>query len=418
MSIPIFLNKIMKLSTSIKDFVLLNYDQINIYSKYLSYDYDTIRSCIINRHNIINTHREGDTKASLTFYYKNEKLIMWDFGDTLYRGDIFDAVGIYLNKNSNKSNDFIEICSEIISNNETKVIVNTLQPEVSSGTLSYIPKDFSKFDLNYWKQGNIGKAHLVARGVTPAKAILFNNTPLYSNTENDPTYIYQLGHFDNTDVFKSYRPLTDNPKLKFKVNRQLTLEGINELYTSDVLIITKSRKDKLTIEANLDGGIIANKVIKLVKQLNYPPFITYSFFKGFYDELYNIKHRYCITNVSSESTFIPPELVELLYTKHKDIIINYDYDIAGILNAYTYVKLYNFKSVFIGRDSDSIISKFDPKLLRLIHNKFESLDITFDEDDLMEFILEHSGRNTAKDWFELSTYDNTYCKKLLNANFC
>ena len=82
------------------------------------------------------------------------------------------------------------------------------------------------------------------------------------------------------------------------------------------------------------------------------------------------------------------------------------------------VKLYNFKSVFIGRDSDSIISKFDPKLLRLIHNKFESLDITFDEDDLMEFILEHSGRNTAKDWFELSTYDNIYCKKLLNANFC
>ena len=191
MSIPIFLTIIMKLSTSIKDFVLLNYDQIAIYSKYLGYDYDAISYCIIHKQNIINTHRVGDTKASLTFYYKNEKLIMWDFGSPLYRGDIFDAVGIYTNKNSNRSTDFIEICKEIISNNDTRVTIHTLQPELSSGTLSYIPREFNKFDISYWKQGNIGKAHLIARGITPAKSVLFNNNILYGNTDKDPTYIYQ-----------------------------------------------------------------------------------------------------------------------------------------------------------------------------------------------------------------------------------
>lgn len=407
----------MKLNTNIRDFILINYNQAALYSKYLSLPYGQILNSIEYRQNIINSHR-GDSVASLRFYYKGDKLLMWDFGSNLYRGDIFHAVGIYMNKSSNIH--FNEICNEIITNNKIEVVEKSTKDK-TSGLITYNVRDYNKYDKLYWSDGNISHNYLKVRGVYPVKTVLYtenlHTSLIYSQIETDPTYVYQLGTFDNVDVFKLYRPHAKDKKDKFKSNKYIPIEGLNELYESEILIITKARKDKFVLESYIQDGYIIKEIYKLVKRLNYPPFVTYPFFKGVYDETYKIKSKYCVINVSSESVLLGYDFVEFLYTKHKKIIINYDYDMTGIINAYVYTKLYNFEARFIGRDASLIFNRIDNDLLKLISSKFETLDLIFNVDDFYDFINTHSGIHEEKDWFELSTTNKNYCKKLINELF-
>lgn len=407
----------MILDSNIKEFILNNYNQIAIFSKYLNIPYSEIEKSINDNTNIINTNR-GDTSPSFKFYYKDNKLIMWDFGSSLYRGDIFDAVGISMNLNSNKY--FINICNEILKNNKNEIIEIENQSN-KVGYFTYNVRQFNKYDINYWLQANISKSYLACRGVYPVNTLFYNeynrSNIIYSTIETDPIYVYQLGIFDKTEVFKLYRPNAENPLDKFKSNRNLLLEGINELYESEILIITKSRKDKLTIECNLHNGDISKSIYKLIKKLNIPPFVMYPFMKGSYNDTYKIKSKYCVTNIFSEATLLNTELVEYLYTKHKRIIINYDFDMTGVLNAYFYTKLYNFEAKFIGRDANIILNRIDDKLIKLITNKFDKFDMLFNIDDFINFVNTHSGNYIDKDWFDLFTNNKESAKKLINDLF-
>jgi len=403
---------------NLKQFILSNYNQELLYSKYLEIDiYDIIYS-IENGTNLKNPHRD-DKVASLAFRYVNEKLKMWDFGSLLYRGDIFDLVGMILNKNPNNSLDFIEICRFIIKDNKTSDIIPHQSNQLINKTsvISYVPKNFSNFDISYFNEGGITKYHLILRGVEAAKSTSYNNRVYYEFNRHDPIYVYNLGFDNDKSIIKTYRPFTTLKTDKFKTNNPYPIEGHEELYESEVLIITKSRKDKLVFESYLDNGTIVKSLGKLINKLSLPPFIKYPYINATYNQNYKLNTKHCVINLKSESILLDEELVNLFKSKHKRIYINYDYDLSGILNAFYYVKLYDFIPVFIGRDSISILEGLNENLKFKIVSKFSQFNINIDFIELERFIIDNAGFETAKDVYELSKISKQKCKEFINDKF-
>jgi hypothetical protein len=406
----------MIVSNSIKDFILYNYNQELLFAKYFKVDISEIEDSISNGTKIKNQLRDDDV-ASLSFKYNNEKLKMWDYGNFMFRGDIFDLVGLLIGKNPNSSKDFIDICKYIIYDN--KLSKPTTTPTImykSISILSYIKRSFNKFDLSYWNDGNISQKHLYNRGVHAASKARYNGRVFYEDTQFDPLYIYNLGIDNNEDLLKTYRPLTKDSKLKFKTNNSYSIEGFEELYESEVLIITKSRKDKLVLESYIDNGIIVNKIDLLISKLGIPSFIEYPFINATYTTRYAIDYKYCITNLMAESILLHENLVNLLKTKHKKIIINYDYDLTGLANSFFYYKLYGFMPVFIGRPY-TILPPLTDKVLNIIISKFKNYNIVVTKDEFIDFIKLHSGKSEVKDWYDLSKLNKNKCKKLINESY-
>jgi hypothetical protein len=404
----------MIVTKSIKDFILSNFNQELLFAKYFKINIFQVQQCITTNHKVKNNLRD-DQVASLSFFYHNDKLKMWDYGNFMFRGDIFDLVGILIGKNPNDTNGFIYICKFIILDNkvsEVAPITNTNVERMS--ILSYVKRGFTKFDLEYWKYGNVSKAHLINRGVSVAKTARYNGKIFYEEVYHDPLFVYNLGIDNNEDLIKTYRPLIKDNKFKFKTNNSYSIEGFEELYESDILIITKSRKDKLVLESYIDNGIIVNKITKLIKSLNIPSFIDYPYINATYSNHYAIDYKYCITNLMAESILLSESIVELLKSKHKEIIINYDYDLTGITNAFFYYLLYGFKPMFIGRSHIPIINNITDKLLSIIIAKFNTFNLTITKEQFIDFIKLHSGENESKDWYELSKLNKNKCKTLID----
>jgi hypothetical protein len=408
----------MLLNTSLKDFIIVNYSQELLFAKYFGIDISELLFAIENGINLKNPLR-NDTKPSLSFRYINEKLKMWDYGSFIFRGDIFDLVGLVIGKNANDSYEFVEICKYIISNNKTSNLdlsVN-ITPIKKESLITYISRPFNKFDISYFTSGKISKHHLIIRGVEAAKTASYNNKTYYENTTNNPLFVYNLGFDGERNIIKTYKPFDESKAYKFVSNSSYSIEGYEELYESEVLIITKSRKDKLVLESYIHNGDIVKKLGKLIRSLNIPPFITYPYINATYNPRYNINSKYCIINLQSESTLLNIDIIELLKKKHKTIIINYDYDLSGVSNAYYYYKIHGFIPKFIGRNSSSILNVIDDKLKDLIITKFKSLDIDSTFFEFESFIRNHAGNNEVKDFFELSELSNTKCENLINEYF-
>ena len=407
----------MILHSSLKEYILTNYNQEKLYAKYLGLPLEEIEEAIENNRNIINTLRASDTIPSLRLSYFNNKLRMWDFGNSLFRGDIFDLVGIALQKDSNNPIEFVEICKHIINNEKIDIKIISKIPSSTLTIIDYLTKPFNRKDIDYWLQGGVTTKHLSLRGVSPVKSIYVNKTgkPIlyYTYSTNDPAYVYRDCVVDKTELVKIYRPFASK-KDKFITNNKYLFEGINELYSSDILIITKSRKDKLVLEVLLDDGSIVKNLDKLVRSFNLPSYIDYPFLSGFYQPSYALHKRYCITNLTAESVFLGEKIVSLLRVKHKKIIINYDYDLTGIFNAFIYYKVYDITPLFIGRNATKIIDSLNDSLLKLLKNKLNTYDINFKEKELTNFIIEHGGEYEEKDWFELASNNIINTKFIIN----
>lgn len=403
----------MIVTTSIKDFILLNYNQEELYSYYLRIPVGEVKEAIRYKQNLVNIHRGDDTNPSLRLSYDKGKLRMWDFGNSLYRGDIFDLVGIIINQNSNSQSGFVKICGEIIKNFNREEVTINIENIPSRAIITYDNKEFSKEDLSYWKQANVSKLHLINRGVAVANNFYVNDMLSGTYEYGNPIFIYTDIIHNGVEMLQVYRPHADKID-KFRTNHKLPMHGINELYKSKTLIITKSRKDKLTLEANVHKGVIVSKLHRLVTKLNLPPYVVYPFYNGFYSDSYQLNPNYCVTNLTSESILLSKDFINLIQKQHERILINYDYDLTGITNSYIYYKLYNFIPMFIGRDANEVLIKVSDKLLQLINNKFNQLGYNFDEDDFINYIREHEDNYIEKDWFELFTNQKEEAKLILH----
>ena len=186
--------------------------------------------------------------------------------------------------------------------------VSTYTKTVNSGLtdIGIVRQPFTEVDKQYWKQFHISIDTLKKFNVFSIKYFLCNSVVRCTYKEDNPMYAYKVD-----DKFKIYRPLASK-YTKWRTNlTNRNVQGLSEIPKEggDLLIITKSLKDVMCL-----------------------------YEMGFY-----------AIAASSETTFIPEDILKSLRSKWKRIIILYDRDKAGMLNARKYSKQYKFDAIFVNK---------------------------------------------------------------------
>ena len=195
-------------------------------------------------------------------------------------------------------------------------IVKRLNPTSSAATVtrSYAPRGdtdigivrqpFTEVDKKYWKQFHISIDTLKKFNVFSIKYFLCNGVVRGTYKEDNPMYAYKV-----YEKFKIYRPLASK-YTKWRTNlTNRHVQGLAELPQEggNLLIITKSLKDVMCLHEMGFNAIAA----------------------------------------SSETTFIPKDIIQALRSKWKHIVILYDRDAAGMQNARKYSKEYKLDAIFV-----------------------------------------------------------------------
>ncbi|WP_279148419.1 toprim domain-containing protein [Segatella bryantii] len=170
--------------------------------------------------------------------------------------------------------------------------------------IGIVRQPFTEVDKKYWKQFHISIDTLKRFNVFSIKYFLCNRVVRGTYKEDNPMYAYKV-----YDRFKIYRPLASK-YTKWRTNlTNRHVQGLAELPQEggNLLIITKSLKDVMCLHEMGFNAIAA----------------------------------------SSETTFIPDDILESLRSKWKHIIILYDRDVAGMQNARKYSRQCKFDAIFV-----------------------------------------------------------------------
>lgn len=196
-------------------------------------------------------------------------------------------------------------------------IVRKYNPEQTIKTVKYtklvgsgvtdigiVRQPFTEVDKKYWKQFHISIDTLKIFNVFSIKYFLCNRVVRGVYKEDNPMYAYKI-----YDRFKIYRPLASK-YTKWRTNlTNRHVQGLSELPPKggNLLIITKSLKDVMCLYEMGINAIAA----------------------------------------SSETTFIPEDIIQSLRSKWKHIVILYDRDKTGMLESREYSKKYRFDAIFV-----------------------------------------------------------------------
>ena len=170
--------------------------------------------------------------------------------------------------------------------------------------IGIVRQPFTQVDKDYWKQFHISLSTLKKFNVFSIKYFLCNRVVKGTYKDTNPMYAYKV-----YDRFKIYRPLASK-YTKWRTNlTNRYVQGLAELPKEggNLLIITKSLKDVMCL-----------------------------YEMGFY-----------AISASSETTFIPDDILDYLKKKWKHIVIIYDRDKTGMLKAREYSKQYKFDAIFV-----------------------------------------------------------------------
>jgi len=191
-------------------------------------------------------------------------------------------------------------------NPNLNVRTNTYTKLVGSGVqdIGIVRQPFTAVDKQYWKQFHISIDTLKKFNVFSIKYFLCNSVVRGTYKETSPMYAYKV-----RDRFKIYRPLASK-YTKWRTN--LTneyVQGLAEIPQEggNLLIITKSLKDVMCLYEMGFNAIAA----------------------------------------SSETTFIPENILKSLKSKWKHIVILYDRDKTGMKTARIYSKQYKLDAFFV-----------------------------------------------------------------------
>ena len=169
--------------------------------------------------------------------------------------------------------------------------------------IGIVRQPFTEVDKKYWKQFHISLETLKRFNVFSIKYFLCNNIVRGIYKEDNPMYAYKVD-----SKFKIYRPLASK-YTKWRTNlTNENIQGYAQLVPfGNLLFITKSLKD--------------------VMCLNEMGFSAIS--------------------PSSETTFIPDDILSGLKERFKHIVILYDRDEAGVKNARQYSRQYKLDAMFV-----------------------------------------------------------------------
>ena len=184
--------------------------------------------------------------------------------------------------------------------------IRTYSYSVDSGPtdIGIVRQPFTDVDKQYWKQFHISIDTLKKFQVFSIKYFLCNRVVRGTYKENSPMYAYKVD-----DKFKIYRPLASK-YTKWRTNlTNWNVQGLSEIPKEggNLLIITKSLKDVMCLYEMGFNAIAA----------------------------------------SSETTFIPDNMLQSLRSKWKHIVILYDRDKTGMLESRKYSRQYKLDAIFV-----------------------------------------------------------------------
>ena len=184
--------------------------------------------------------------------------------------------------------------------------IRTYSYSVDSGPtdIGIVRQPFTDVDKRYWKQFHISIDTLRKFQVFSIKYFLCNRVVRGTYKETSPMYAYKVD-----DKFKIYRPLASK-FTKWRTNlTNRNVQGLSELPVEggNLLIITKSLKDVMCLYEMGFNAIAA----------------------------------------SSETTFIPDDILDSLRHKWKNVIMLYDRDKTGMLESRKYSKQYKLDALFV-----------------------------------------------------------------------
>lgn len=192
------------------------------------------------------------------------------------------------------------------TNPNLEVRTNNYSKPVGSGVtdIGIVRQAFTQTDKQYWKQFHISIDTLKKFNVFSIKHFLCNRVVRGTYKEDSPMYAYKV-----YDRFKIYRPLASK-YTKWRTNlTNRHVQGLAELphEGGNLLIITKSLKDVMCLYEMGFNAIAA----------------------------------------SSETTFIPEDILQSLRAKWKYIVILYDRDKTGMKRAREYSRQYKLDAIFV-----------------------------------------------------------------------
>lgn len=259
-----------------KQIVFGKVSQVTIFATYLGIPVDIIKSCIDTGELICNPLRT-DKHPTAGFKYNNRgKLKFRDFGNDQFWGDCFDVVALIMrniyNKeyNVNDKDDFIKILKhitftfkDIFYGGEKDInMINHINTSISiikhqKPIIEVVVRQWNTNDENYWNKFGVSLQFLNVNFIYPVDQYYINRyinpEPKYYYHVEDPCYAYYLGRdaYKNNNI-KLYFPQRDKKITRFITNCN-HLEGIYNLDRNDynIIIITKSTKDRVSIGANL-----------------------------------------------------------------------------------------------------------------------------------------------------------------------
>lgn len=300
------------------DYILSKVSEYDIYAHYLGQ---------FKVGAIYNSPFRKDKNPSFGIYYskRTKQLLFKDHG-TGECGNIVKFVSLYTGL-TNYNDILKDIVKRLNITTDTKLDSSKQYIPSSETVIGIVRQKFTPTDINYWSQFNISEKTLKKFNVNSIKYYLCNGIVKGIYKEDNPMYAYKV--YNN---FKIYRPLADK-YTKWRNNlTEYDIQGYAQLPSKgDTLIITKSMKDVMCL---YEMGIPA-------------------------------------ISPSSESTFIPNDILEGLKKRFKRIIILFDRDNAGV----KYLRKMSLKTGLEGL---------------LVHKKFKAKDIS----DAIKL----NGFETIKNW--------------------
>ena len=278
------------------DWILSKVTEYDIYAKYIGQFKVGI---------IYNSPFRKDKNPSFGIYYsrRTKQLLFKDHG-TGECGNVIKFVSLFTGKT--EYNDILsDIVDKLNITNNTKLVSSKQYIPPTETVIGVVRQEFTDVDINYWKQFNISINTLKKFNVNSIKYYLCNGIVKGTYKRENPMYAYKV--YNN---FKIYRPLADK-YTKWRNNlTDYDIQGYEQLpQKGDILFITKSMKDVMCLH-----------------EMGYPA-----------------------VSPSSESTFLPKDVLEQLKTRFKRIIILFDRDTAGVKRSRKLSRETGLEAMFINK---------------------------------------------------------------------
>lgn len=278
------------------DWILSKVTEYDIYAKYIGQ---------FKVGMIYNSPFRKDKNPSFGIYYskRTKQLLFKDHG-TGECGNVIKFVSLFIGKT--EYNDILsDIVDKLNITNNTKLVSSKQYIPPTETVIGVVRQEFTDVDINYWKQFNISIDTLKKFNVNSIKYYLCNGIVKGTYKRENPMYAYKV--YNN---FKIYRPLADK-YTKWRNNlTDYDIQGYEQLpQKGDILFITKSMKDVMCLH-----------------EMGYPA-----------------------VSPSSESTFLPKDVLEQLKTRFKRIIILFDRDVAGVKRSRKLSRETGLEAIFINK---------------------------------------------------------------------